>query len=194
MYFGFLLVHVIYSSFTSVFWLDNSLRIVVSIYVIVFLCIAVQSQHGQLWVVLTSLHDNFFEILLHIALRIPCFCALCKFGVNQFIFVDCRWVRLKVRLSKVPSVITFHCLIVYCIWYIVRLVTLSFVYWHSIGRAMLCSPILFRLGDYCMFTPLARLGCAKCAILLHIANRKVWGYTLIPDLSGLACCFSSYPC
>ena len=45
-----------------------------------------------------------------------------------------------------------------------------------------------------MLSPLARLGCAKCAILLHIANRNIQGYTLIPELSGSACWFSSYPC
>ena len=50
------------------------------------------------------------------------------------------------------------------------------------------------MGDFRIFSPLARLGCAKCAILLHIANRNIQGYTLIPELSGSACWFSSYPC
>ena len=78
----------------------KSLRHILFIYVIVFLHVAILYMDGQLWVVISLVPDNFFEILLHIASRTRCFCVLCHFGVNRVIFVDCKWVKMKVCLSQ----------------------------------------------------------------------------------------------
>ena len=90
--------------FTGVFWLGDSLRITVFVYVIVFLYVAILRLDSQLWVVITLLSWQLFWDIADIASRVSFLYIraymLYKSGVDQFIFVVCKWVRLQVGFVK----------------------------------------------------------------------------------------------